>query len=410
MVRTSESFLDRLIERLDQLDSSSVQGYVLKLVRERGFLETVFNTIREGVIIIDRDLSIHYCNPAARAMLGIPDDFGEHPISRFLRDISWSRLMRADPEQWDRISMQEIEVYYPEHRHLSFYLVPVWHEREGGDDIPLASIILHDITELHRDAVETVESEKVQAITRLAAGVAHEIGNPLNSLHIHLQLLKRNVERAARQTNDPDGDNSGELVDIALQEVQRLDSIVGNFLRAVRPVEPNFRPVAVDELVQETLTFMRREIEDRDVLVEASWPDTLPRIKADPDLLKQAFYNILKNAIQAMPDGGVLRIGCREDEQTVEVRFADSGIGISREDLHRITEPYFTTRSGGTGLGMMIVERIMRTHGGELGIESEEGEGTVFTLRFPLHSHRIRLLKPPDEDRQAESKETNDDA
>lgn len=395
MVRTSPSVLDRLIERLDQLDSSSVQGYVLKLVRDRGFLETVFNTIREGVIVIDQELSIHYCNPAARAMLGIPEDFEPHTINRFLRDISWSRLMRADPEQWDRVSMQEIEVYYPEHRHLTFYLVPIWQEREEDQNIPLASIILHDITELHRDAAESAESEKVQAITRLAAGVAHEIGNPLNSLHIHLQLLKRNLDRAARGDAQNGVEESAELVDIASQEVQRLDSIVGNFLKAVRPVEPNFRPVALDELVKETLTFMRREIEDRDVLVEASWPDTLPPVSADPDLLKQAFYNIMKNAIQAMPEGGVLRIACREDEQVVEVSFADSGRGISREDLHRITEPYFTTRSGGTGLGLMIVERIMRTHGGELGIETEQGRGTVFTLRFPLHSHRVRLLEPP---------------
>lgn len=390
MVRTSTTFLDRLIERLDQLDPSSVQNYVLKLVRERGFLDTVFNTIREGVVVIDRGLTIHYCNPAARDMLGIPEDFEGRAISRFLRNVAWNRLMQADPEQWDRVSKQEVEVYYPEHRHLIFYLVPIWQEREESDDIPLASIILHDITELHRDTEKAIESEKVQALTRLAAGVAHEIGNPLNSLHIHLQLLRRSLDAKKKGSGD---DDSLELLGVALQEVERLDSIINNFLKAVRPDDPEFEPVAVDELLKETLTFMRREIEDRDVLVEAVWPDTLPPLMADPGLLKQAFYNILKNAIQAMPDGGVLRVGCREEKEAIEVSFADSGKGISREDLQRITQPYFTTRSGGTGLGLMIVERIMRSHGGDLGIESEQGKGTVFLLRFPLQRHRVRLLE-----------------
>ncbi len=385
------NFLDRIIERLDRLDPSSVQGYVLRLVRERGFLETVFNTIREGVMVIDHELGIHYCNPASQSLLGLPDDFSELRLDRFLRDVDWKRLMSADPAEWYRISMQEIEVYYPIHRYLKFYLVPYKSEHER-DLFPMAIIILHDVTDVHKDTAETIESQKVKAITMLAAGVAHEIGNPLNSLNIHLQLLGR---RLAQTTDKVLAAEAKEFMDVATQEIERLDTIINNFLRAVRPVSPEMTRLRISQVLSEALGFMRREIEDRNILVEASWAENLPMIMGDADQLKQAFFNLIKNAVQAMPDGGLLRIGCKNGDEMLEISFADNGKGIPQEKLGRILEPYYTTRSDGTGLGLLIVDRIVRSHGGELGIDTVEGQGTVFTIRLPLQERKVRLLKAP---------------
>jgi signal transduction histidine kinase len=170
---------------------------------------------------------------------------------------------------------------------------------------------------------------------------------------------------------------------------------VGNFLRAVRPAPPELHPIQIHELLSETIRFMKTEIEDRGILVQASWPETLPRIEGDAAQLRQAFYNLIRNAVQAMPEGGLLRVVCEEKEEFVEIAFADTGHGIAPENLVRIMEPYFTTKPGGTGLGMLIVERIIRNHGGQFTIESEVDKGTVFTLRLPLHERRVRLLEAP---------------
>ena len=394
----SPTFLDRLVGRLDRLDPASVQTYLLRLVREKGFLETVFNTIHEGVVVIDRALKVQYCNAAARQFLAGGDDMTNRRIDRFLRDIDWRRLMAAESGEWRRVSLQEIEVFYPAHRHLTFYLVP--YPGEGGDGVtgfPLAILLLHDTTQVHQDQQKTIESRKIEAITDLAAGVAHEIGNPLNSLTIHLQLLRRTLARQA----DPElAAEAGELLDVATQEVTRLDAIIHHFLRAVRPTPLNLAPVNLRELLTAALAFMSREIDDRHILVEATWPDTLPLVMGDADQLRQAFFNIIKNAIQAMPDGGALRVGVEERGAFLEVRFADTGRGIDPAVLPRILEPYFTTRQDGNGLGLMIVDRVIRGHGGELGIDSVSGRGTVFTVRLPLHTRQVRLLeqgRPADE-------------
>ena len=387
-MKTGSGFLDRLIERMDRLDPSSIQAYVLRLAREKGFLETVFNTIREGVIVVDRELRIRYINIAAQRLLGIQESATNHRIDRYLPHLDWASLLGADVEHWRRLSRQEIEVFYPEHRYLSFYLVPV-HDDSDGAGMPLATLILHDVTQARQDTEKTIESQKVQAITMLAAGVAHELGNPLNSLNIHLQLLSRTLRRIK------DEELAGEvreLAEVAAHEVERLDAIVQNFLRAVRPVPPDMRQVTIQKVLTETLAFMRTEIENREIRVDASLPQDLPRVMADRDQLKQAFYNIIKNAVQAMPDGGLLEIVCTVDGDFVSIRFADTGKGISPDDFSRITDPYFTTRPDGTGLGLLIVDRIVRSHGGEMGIETGE-HGAAFTIRLPLRERQIRMLE-----------------
>jgi signal transduction histidine kinase len=271
------------------------------------------------------------------------------------------------------------------------------------------------VTQTHVDTAKTIESQKVEAITMLAAGVAHELGNPLNSLNIHLQLLARCLDRVAahrppgakrrtaagrtskrgKATPSADADVTAarELLQVAGQEVARLDAIVHHFLRAVRPVPPDMRPLDLPKLLGEVLAFMRVEIENRKIAVEASWPDTLPSVTGDRDQLRQAFYNIIRNAVQAMNGGGRLDILCREDSNFVSIRFQDTGAGIAPQNLSRIMEPYFTTHAEGSGLGLLIVNRIVRTHGGELLISSVPGEGAAFTIRLPLRERQVRLLE-----------------
>ena len=318
-----------------------------------------------------------------------------------------------------------MEIFYPANRFINFYIVPLMIEhRETGAVARVAdtehrsqarvsgttagvtdpgyseqvghAMILRDITESRRSAQQTIESERLNALTLLAAGVAHEIGNPLNSLHIHLQLMERKV----RELNDNAKAELQESIDISRSEINRLDSIVTQFLRAIRPSRPELHPENVNAIVEEAVRFFAPEIQDRDVVVEQELRSDLPLLQIDRGQMKQAFYNVVKNSLEAMKRRGILRIRSDMDDTHVLIRFIDTGGGMSAANLSRVFEPYFTTKPSGTGLGLLIVRRIVREHGGELSIESSEGKGLILTIRLPYIDKRVRMLEAGDSQKE----------
>jgi signal transduction histidine kinase len=154
----------------------------------------------------------------------------------------------------------------------------------------------------------------------------------------------------------------------------------------------DLKPILVD-----CLTLVKQEIENKSVDVKCEWTDPLPSVMGDETQLKQAFFNLIKNAIQAMPNGGTLEIKCDYDDDSVKLEFIDSGVGISSDAIGNVTAPYFTSKEEGHGLGLMVVERVVREHGAELEIESAPGKGTTFTIIFPRSTKKIRLLPAPKE-------------
>lgn len=381
------AFIDKLIERIDRLDPGSLQSQFLHLAGERGLMETIFHAIQEGIIVLNESSKIDYANRAAENLLGFQAESARgESISRYIRDIEWDRLIELDETEWSRLVSREIETTYPRHRFLTFYVVPL---SVVNDKAKGAVVILRDITAEREHEAEAIESEKLQAITLLAAGVAHEIGNPLNSLTIHLQLIERELNRMCPDEQP----NLKTLLQTARNEVSRLDQIINQFLKALRPVRPNLEISDMKELVQSSIDFIRHEIEDRGVWVELEAEADLPAIHVDPGQIRQAFYNIFRNAIQAMPEGGLLKVKLSHRERFVAVAVKDSGTGINAEQLSHIFEPYHTTKKEGSGLGLMIVQRIVRDHGGELEVDSEPSRGTTITLYFPVQEYRTRLLK-----------------
>jgi signal transduction histidine kinase len=192
-----------------------------------------------------------------------------------------------------------------------------------------------------------------------------------------------------------------ESIDIARSEINRLDSIVTQFLRAIRPSKPQLQRENINAIINEAVRFLAPEIQDRDIVVEQELRSDLPMLELDRDQMKQAFYNIIKNSFEAMKRRGILRIRTDMDDTHVIVSFSDSGGGMSAENLSRVFEPYFTTKTSGSGLGLLIVRRIVREHGGELAIESSEGKGLTLTIRLPYVDRRVRMLEAGDAARTA---------
>lgn len=386
------SSLDKVLGRLDDLDSVSLTILVQRLARERHLLETVFNAIQEGILVVNEMGIIEYSNTTADELIGLnPRDVGRAVLWKIVPDLARSLNLNIKEhiEASPSVS-REVELTYPEHRHVRLYMVP-FNERGKSGEKRRFAIILTDVTADKLSTEKLIENEKISSIVMLAAGVAHELGNPLNSLTIHLQLIRSQLEKL--QIKAPLLTKLESSLEVCMNEVQRLDGIIRHFLEAIRPAPPDLNETNVLEVLQEVLHFSADELKNLGIHVDVEIKEDLPIIMADHNQLKQAFFNVLKNAMEAMGNGGDLKIRTHSDNEFVLIHFADSGPGIPQEDLSKIFQPYFTTKKTGSGLGMMIVQRILNDHGGKVGIDSRPDVGTVVTLEFPQKHRRMRLLE-----------------
>jgi PAS domain S-box-containing protein len=390
MAGRKHSSLDRVLGRLDTLDSVNLANLVQRLARERGLFEAVFNTIQEGILVISAEGAIEYANEAATRLIGLPEgELAGATLWRLVPGLRPSLEASLADGAAVPVVAREIELSYPQPRAVRLYMVPFQSDgaRPGARRF---AVILTDITREKQTTERLIEDEKTSSVLLLAAGVAHELGNPLNSLTIHLQLIARKLKKLQAS---PDLESLGKSVKVCQQEVKRLNGIITNFLEAIRPLPPDLAETNVVDVLDEVLRFETGELKNRGIVVEAEAQADLPPVLADRNQLKQVFFNLIANAMDAMGPGGKLKIRSRADDDSVYLMFGDSGVGIRQEDLSQLFQPYFTTKPGGHGLGLMIVQRIMRQHGGTVGIESKEGVGTVVTLAFPQRNRRVRLLE-----------------
>jgi signal transduction histidine kinase len=221
-------------------------------------------------------------------------------------------------------------------------------------------------------------SRRVMALGRLTAGVAHEVKNPLNAMTIHLELLKSKLASGAPESA------VAPHVDVISREIRRLDDVVQGFLKYARPEEMSFKPVQPAVLIDEVLRVVEPEAKAAGVTLETSCVDG-QAIDADSTMLRQALMNLARNAVQAMPSGGRLRMGCGTGRDgRVELSIQDTGIGIPPENLAKVFDLYFTTKSTGTGIGLSLVYRTIQLHHGDIDVESTPGKGTTFVIKLPV--------------------------
>ena len=344
-------FYDKVADRIGKLDADGLRRHYKALIGEIGFFKSIFNSLDEGIVVLDGRGKVEFANTVGSELL---------PLLGHDEGISDRGFAPGG------ISVREVEITYPEHRIIEV--------RRTGRIIKL-----RDVTAKRAREADALESGRADAVGEMAASVAHEIGNPLNALSLNLQLLKRKYPEE-------------EDLDIAQKELSRLNGIIREFLGAFRPAKARLAPGSAADPLKDALAALKNVFEDRRIRVSLDLPGTLPAVAIDRGQMEQVFFNMMKNALEAMKDGGTLSIEIVHDDTCVSVSFRDSGIGISDEALAGLFEPFKTTKEKGTGLGLMISRRIVSAHGGEIAVSSEEGKGTTFTVRLPRLKKRVREL------------------
>ena len=350
-----KDFFKSVRRHIGKLDAAHLREQYELVADEYARTDQLIRSLREGIVRMGADGSVLQSNPAATQLLGADP----------------AVALRAIDLPLGTSSRREIAVTYPEERALEIQTAPL------GDE---TIVYIRDVTAEKRRTAEELRVGATKAVCDLAAGVAHEIGNPLNAISLNLQILKR----------DPTDE---EAVDICIAQVKRLDGIIRGFLSAIRPTRPNLMPGSLADPLKSCLAAMRPQLEERRVNVMLDIPSALPPVALDKDQMEQVFFNLVKNALEAMHDGGGIAIELTSDDRDVSVSFRDSGSGMDDEQLAHLFEPYRTTKEKGSGLGLMVSARIVRDHGGSIAAASKPGEGTVFTIRLPRLERRIRELK-----------------
>lgn len=223
-------------------------------------------------------------------------------------------------------------------------------------------------------------SQRLAALGRLTSGVAHEVKNPLNSMMIHVELIKERLDAPTQEVR--------QSLEVIGGEIRRLDRVVQGFLGFMRPHELELKPIEVSALLHSVVVLVEAEWQSQGVRFILAVAQGLPVIEGDEELLRQALLNLVQNACQAMPAGGVVTVGARVEDRTLCLEVADEGVGVAPEDVERMFALYYTTRPDGTGIGLSIVYRIVQMHDGTIDVRSELGRGTTMTVRLPYGGAR----------------------
>ena len=353
-----------------------LQADRLSTLSEKAHLQGVVDQLEDGVIFLNPERHILFFNRAAETVVGLPlERTVGLPIHEVL-DPAHPLLPFVDQVLVGSAGIRNATVVLPHDGRDKEFLVSAFH-MEDAHRVMGVAVLLKDL-----ESIKTVQSlvsysAKLAALGRLTSGVAHEVKNPLNAMMIHVELLKERLEDS--------GVDVKKSLEVIGGEIRRLDRVVQGFLKFMRPQELTLKPVDLNAMLQSVCALLEAESLSHGVRFVLELDAALPAVSADEELLRQAFINIVQNAVQAMPSGGGVRIRTRPEEvDWVRVTVTDQGVGIAPEDVDKIFKLYYTSKPGGSGIGLSVVYRIVQLHDGTVEAKSEPGRGTAVIVRLPV--------------------------
>ena len=386
----SNRLLKKFAGDLSSCPEGELKNLIIQSLEESDLYASLFNNLQDGHVIIDEKGTVVLAN------------------RRLFTLVPYQRKYRNRP--LEGMSIKECI----SDKDLSSYIENVLNGKEKGEDRDFTlqvgselrtlrisflrlctdknqymDIIISDISEDIRKETRLRRSESLASMTTMAAGVAHEIKNPLAAMQIHTQLMRK----AFQKYGSLDEEKAEKYLNVIEEETAHLNKIAVDFLFAVKPMEVELRLGSLNKNVEEVVSFLLPEAEERGIEVETKLDSFLPRIQFDARLVKQALLNLVQNAFAAMAENGKLTIISKSDGDYQALIIRDNGSGIPEEKLSKIFEPYYTTKASGTGLGLTLVYKIMKEHNGDIHVKSEVGKGTEFILLFPVPVSERKALE-----------------
>jgi len=380
-------FVKRAMELAPRLERAQLASLLGAVVAEHELYEASLHSLPNGFVVLDPDHHVIFYNKAAERVIPFQKGFegSEKPIWNLLHDADVAEFLQHALGTKDTSLTREFVLDANAGPViLNFSLMPL----VQGGLVQGTMLLAQDVSERKNKEAQLRRAESLASLTTLAAGVAHEIKNPLASMGIHIQLLQRVLASDKPLTSQ----TLGHDLEVINEEVSRLNAIVVDFLFAVRPMDTTLVIGSLNKAVSELAQFLEPELDQAQISVTLELTSGDDAVLLDDRFLKQALLNLVKNSMQAMPDGGRLEMATKRVSAGLQLRLSDTGSGIAEELMQKIFEPYFTTKDFGSGLGLTLVYKIVKEHGAEIQVNSKPHHGTTITILFPFPHKSPALL------------------
>ncbi len=384
----SEKILKKVIEDFESYPAEEVRRLIKEALEKNSIYRSLLDYQAVGHIAVNMERTILYasrsvpllipCDRRRRTREGMKIDsmMIDKDVKAYLLDVFKGR---------EKPEAREFAVQVGEEARI----IRVSFAAIDAEYFPFVDIILQDITEEKQKEVRLRRSESLASMTTMAAGIAHEIKNPLAAMKIHLQLMRKTLQQKKSITEE----QAERYLSVLDEEIDHLNTIAVDFLFAVRPMDIELMLGSVNAVMNDLVTFLTPEADSKNIRIISMLDPFLPNIELDSRYMRQCLLNIIENAFAAMPGGGTLTLMTKLEGDFVIIRISDTGTGIAENEIQKIFEPYFTTKASGTGLGLTVVYKVIKEHRGDIFVSSQEGKGTSFTIKLPVPSSQRRAIE-----------------
>ncbi|OHD09678.1 MAG: hypothetical protein A2Y34_15850 [Spirochaetes bacterium GWC1_27_15] len=377
------NFLNSIQKKIDKVDVRTLKDVLYNLIEDFESLKTVFNSMAEGVLVFDNDKKVIFYNRTATKIFEISNDSYGLSIDKVIENERILFIVNEALQKQEKIINYEIKIDSTYAKYISLTLQPLVREGKILGNI----LIINDISQNKENEKKLRQAESLATLTTISAGIAHEIKNPLGAMGIHVQLVEQEIVKCKCKWSK----DFKYSIKIIKEEIDRLSEIVNSFLFTVRPLKAELMPVDLKEFLDKFVDFIQPELEANKIQLKKNYFN-LPDVWIDERYFKQALLNLIQNSISAITENGVIEIEAYREKNYCFISIIDNGDGIPEEIQTKIFDPYFTTKTFGTGLGLTIIYKIIKEHNGDINFSSKQGQ-TIFSIRLPVKTIEEGLIE-----------------